>query len=287
MLKLNTSVSFDFCPHYLFGLFLVVTINIDIIIMQIDRFVAVSWSLEYPAFATNGKAVLVCCVSKILPSAISFTVLFLDTEYLKCADIFLLFFTRTTNMIFISCLNLSVTTFVGIVSSYLGFKMVKIKKTVNPIVNLQVMLPKTPATVPEMSDTNVTGRKICVKRIDDQPNMFYSIKMKETTVEGEQSGVRNPTAEQAIENTIQSDSNISKVFIVAKTALNMNYVVICICLINTPRSILSIIYHDCDQSNGECNVFLLLCKLFFIPEILAVFAVCYMFLNKIKNTDIE
>ena len=196
MLKLNTSVSFDFCPHYLFGLFLVVTINIDIIIMQIDRFVAVFWSLEYPAFATNGKAVLVCCVSKILPSAVSFTVLFLDTEYLKCADIFLLFFTRTTNMIFISCLNLSVTTFVGIVSSYLGFKMVKIKKTVNPIVNLQVMLPKTPATVPEMSDTNVTGRKICVKRIDDQPNMFYSIEMKETAVEGEESGVRNPTAEQ-------------------------------------------------------------------------------------------
>jgi hypothetical protein len=278
--------SFDDCPYYWFGLFTFMTINMDIIIMQVDRFVAVFWSLEYPGFATNGRAALVCCVSKVMTAVVSSSVLFLDTDYTKCEELYPLLITRTTNMIFISCPQLCVTGIVGIVSAYLGFTMVKLKKSVNPIVNLQVLQPQAPELHPEISHSrqNAKGRTIHVKRIDDQPDMFYSVDMRETSGDEEETKVENPTLARIEVTNIKSEPN--SMFLMAKTALNMNYVVIIYCLSIFPMSIMSISFFNCDQENSDCDVFLLFCK-FFIPfRILAIFVGCFVFFHKIQNIAI-
>jgi hypothetical protein len=278
--------SFDDCPHYWFGLFTFMAIDLDIIIMQVDRFVAVFWSLEYPGFASNGRAAFVCCVSKVLTAVVSSCVLFLDTDYTKCGELYPLLMTRTTNMIFISCPQLCVTGIVGIVSAYLGFTMVKLKKSVNPIVNLQVLQPQAPEPHPEISHSrqNAIGRTVHVKRIDDQPNMFYSVDMRETSGDEEETKVENSTLAQIEETNVKSESN--SMFLMAKTALNMNYVVIIYCLSLFPRSIMSIIFCNCDPENGDCDVYLLFYKFFVTFRIVSIFVGCFVFFYKIKKISI-
>ena len=72
----------------------------------------------------------------------------------------------------ISCLQLIVTVIVGIVSSYLGFKMVQIKKSENRVVNVSGVRSDEPCPQNEQAMANVKGLKM--RRIDEQPNMIYS-----------------------------------------------------------------------------------------------------------------
>jgi hypothetical protein len=148
--------------------------------------------------------------------------------------------------------------------------MVKIKKSVNPIVNLQVIQP----VVPSLHTSKACGSH--VRRIDDEPNMFYSVKIDDDKEEKE---VKNPRLEQP------KDTNINNVFLIAKTALNINYVVIITCLINTPVAILSIIYCNCDPENGDCHVFLIFNKISIPLKILAIFGGCLIIFFKTKKSD--
>ena len=201
--------------------------NIDILIIQVDRFIAVFWSLQYPSFATNGRAILISFVTKIITVALSSCVLFLDTDYNKCSYLFSLYFTRTTNIILISCIQLSVTVVVFMVSSYLGFMMVKIKKSVNPTVNLPVLQPVVPLPLTEMANSkeNVKYDKKHVKRIDDEADMFYAVEIIDTSAKDEETEMSNPT-EQVQGNTGPSESKSNNIFLIIKAALNTNYVVI-------------------------------------------------------------
>ena len=62
--NISTDMASSFCPHYWFGLFIFMSNNTDILLIQLDRFVAVFWSLEYPGFATNTRAICACLVAK-------------------------------------------------------------------------------------------------------------------------------------------------------------------------------------------------------------------------------
>ena len=276
-------VSSDFCLHYIFGLVIFVSTYIQIIIMQVDRFVAIFWSLHYPGFATNSKAVLICCVSKIFSTAVSVSVLFFDTEYLKCLKIFPLLITKTSNIILISCLQLCSSVVVGIVSSYLGFKMVKIKKSVPPT-DICMIHQERPQADQSQSRNNSKKPQSRVRRMNDQPNMFYSTEMKETSITEREVEVKVENQNQNIQST-STDSNSNPVFVMAKTALSMNYMVILNCLFNTPFYIMSIIYWDCDYEKGECDVFLLFNKFMVPPRLLIIFGGFFIFFYKMRRSD--
>jgi hypothetical protein len=289
----------DLCPHYFFGLVIFISLNVDMFIMQVDRFAAVFWSLHYPGFANNGRAVLVCVVSKIFNTAVSSLVVFLDKDYLGCVRVFPLLLTQTMNMVLISCLQLCVTVIVFIVSSYMGYKMVHIKKSVTPKISIRRIQSEVPRSEKPQTKSNYKRHITHVRRIDDQPNMFYTIEMRETSivkdthipnhVHFDQSTIDmdKPThvQEQGNGNTINNDSNSNGIFLMAKTALNMNYVVILNCLINTPLSIMTIIYWNCDQAKGDCDGFLLFNKLMITPRVLAICAGFIIFYYKIKKSD--
>jgi hypothetical protein len=275
-----SSGTFELCLHYFVGLVIFISTNIDIIIMQADRFIAVFWSLQYPGFATNGRAVLICIISKLVNIVISSLVLFFDKDYLRCSKTIPLLITKTSSIIMISCLQLFVTVIVGIVSSYLGFKMVQIKKSENRVVNVSGVRSDEPCPQNEQEMVNVKGQRIQVRRIDDEPNMFYSIEINAH----EAIEMSNPPQDLEAESTA-ADCNNTNIFLMARTALNMNYIVILHCLINTPLSIMSIIYWDCSQERGECDAFLLFTNIMIIPRFFVIFCGFCIFFFNFKKLD--
>ena len=72
------------CYHYIPGLIIFMMVNLDILIMQIDRFVAIFWSLNYPGLATNVRAVFACLGVKIIATAVTVVAVLLDTDYMVC-----------------------------------------------------------------------------------------------------------------------------------------------------------------------------------------------------------
>ena len=65
--------------------------------------------------------VYICLVSKILPSLPVLSVLFFHHDYVSCEDQYILFFTRTSNVILFSCPQIIATGVVIINSCYLGY----------------------------------------------------------------------------------------------------------------------------------------------------------------------
>ena len=62
--NIATSWSSDFCPQYLVLIFLFISRNLDILVMQADRFIAVYWSLHYKGLMTNYRAISCCVLAK-------------------------------------------------------------------------------------------------------------------------------------------------------------------------------------------------------------------------------
>ena len=166
--------SSDFCFYYFIGIIIFISNNLDIIIMQVDRFAAIFWSLFYPGLATNRRAVLICSMTKVCALVTAVLVLILDRDYLTCIKIIPLQLTRTTNMILISGSQLCSAIVVGIVSSYLGYSMVRINKTVAPAATVGIRLASTSPLEADKDEVTVH-----VRRINDEPNMFYPISVSD------------------------------------------------------------------------------------------------------------
>lgn len=136
--------------------------------------------------------------------------------------------------------------------------MVRIKKSVNPIVNLPVLPPEAHPPQPSSSGVECsvsTVNLINVKRIDDEPDMFYNVQLED--LYSKEIKQTHPEVQETNE-PLQANSNSFMLLI--RTALNMNYIVIIYCIMFTPKTITSIIYCNCDHQNGECEVHLLVYK---------------------------
>ena len=295
--------SSDFCFYYFIGIIIFISNNLDIIIMQVDRFVAIFWSLSYPGLATNGRAMLICCMTKVCALVTAVLVLILDRDYLTCIKIIPLQLTLTTNMTLISGSQLCSAIVVGIVSSYLGYSVVRINKTVAPVATLGI----------QSAATGEDEVAVQVRRINDDPNMFYPITVSVYKHQGEEKTSSEDSHEYTTDQEAreseecnsekrkgrttdqsqpegQSENTTTKItgkeiFAMAKTALNLNYIVILDSLINTPNSIMSIIYWECDHEEGECDEFLLYNKVMVPIRIVTIFGGIFICFYKLRNKE--
>ena len=160
--------------------------------------------------------------------------------------------------------------------------MTRIKKRVHPITNM-LQAPTHPRISSSMADSR--GRQICVRRIDSEPNMFYSIEINGRTPEEPERRTETNIEDNVEDSSMQSDSNTANILLVAKTALNMNYIVILYCIISLPRAIMAIIYRNCEQENGDCHYFLMFSK-FMIPiRLTCILFGFFVFLYKFKKDN--
>ena len=183
-------------------------------------------------------------------------------------------------MILISCPQLVVTIIVCIVSSYLGYKMVQIKKSVTPTVNISPSCISNKSVTEHKANSSRSVKK--VRRIDDQPNMFYTV---DVVIEENETETKDRIPQKSERTTSNRDLNKNQIFLMAKTALNMNYIVIFDCIINTPLSIMTIIYLNCDNDIGDCDVFLLFNKIMIAPRLLTICAGFVIFFYKIRHGE--
>ena len=269
LFKLGTSQSSDFCPHYLAGLFLYTTRYVDIFILQSDRFMAVFWCLQYKGLVTISRAISICVVAKAVAALLTASSLLLDRDYLVCEYPFQLIFIRDTTVRLVAFPTIAVGLVVVIVSTCLGYKMVKVKKSVNPIVNLRTIFPKESVTTSS------------IKRMEGEVDVFVKVEETEETREEKSEDIRGSSNEILD----LSESNISEVYLVARTALNMNYVVILGCLMYFIRAVLSIIYCEC-HINDDCDVFIIVWKYLIPLRIILVVCGCYVFYYKLKRNEI-
>ena len=154
-------------------------------------------------------------------------------------------FTTMSNRILVVVLVKAMV--VIVVSAYLGYKMVAIKNKVTPGGSSIGQNQMTTFRDSRTKDNAVQKTKI--RRIDEQPNMFYNVKMSECPaapeeVERNKRVVNNDHGHEAQNQNTSNAVGIPSngILQMTKTALNMNYIFILNCLIATPACIASIVF---------------------------------------------
>ena len=199
---------------------------------------------------TNYRAITCCVLTKILAAGLAASALLIDKNFFMCEDPFPLFFTRTSIVILLAYPMLIVGTAVGIVSIYLGYKIVHNKKSVRPTVTLGKSARKN------------------IRRVKDQVDVFV-------VEEVEQNAPQNHS----------SDSNISNAVTMTKSALNINYIIILSSLGKVFQAILSIIYQECSKTEGTCEDYMTVYHSFFPLRFLFLLSGSFLFLKKIRKSE--
>ena len=259
--------TFNVCQYYVFGLFIFLANEVDTIVMQIDRIVAVHYSFQYRAWVTNTKVLAICLTAKVLAALILGLALLIDTNYSDCVDYFGYFYTKPVSIIFISIPQLIITIGVIAVSISLGSKIVKFKSSVAPVVTLSTI-----ATTGNFQDNASTQADVRIRRQDEEPDMFYRM-----------AAAPNSNVSSVMKN--EGKDTTKSVFNVAKESLNANYIVIFFCLANTPLSISSIAFHGCHQRNNDCDFFMVLYRYLILFRTLAVLPCLLTVIYKIKKNS--
>ena len=244
--------------------------------MSFCRFVAVFWSLQYHSKASQRQAIFICVSAKLLSLDLSLWTRAYNDNYLMCEEYFAFFYTRELNLVYLCYLQICVTLLVGMVSSYLGYKIVNMKKSDIRTVSLQPL--------PDNKINTNTERVYNIRRKNREPFTFHWVMQVEEDYLSESTESKSP-AELSLRNS--SSLSSKSVLSIARAALNINYIVILFCLANTPLSIMALVYSSCRDDNNYCDTFLLLYKVMIVVRILAFFGGTFIFFYKIKKYDEE
>ena len=126
----------DYCPFYLFGLFVIIFFNLDVILMQIDRTQAVYWNIEYPSRFTPKRALRNCIASKVIAAIVTILVARLDPSYCKCIEPFALFYLKNTNIYLDAYPSMVVSIILFANTIYMAVTMVKLDKKLHHHIKL-------------------------------------------------------------------------------------------------------------------------------------------------------
>jgi hypothetical protein len=88
----------DSCWHYFFGLFCLICFNTDLLLEQLDRFLAVYWNVKYKGRITTKMAKIGCIISKLFGLILTILVAALDPTYGKCIKEYELLNVKTANI---------------------------------------------------------------------------------------------------------------------------------------------------------------------------------------------
>ena len=229
--------------------------------MQMDRFLALYWNLLYKDRVTTNTAFSCCFLSKVFAIMLTTLIGLIDTDYSKCTYQckYSLFHLKSTNIYLDAYPKLVAIGILVAVSMYVIYTIKKLQKKVQPLITLPTVSNIVQAQEEDQQDVNR------IMRIDDDPNMFYQV-----TVDNDQVSIDDQEA--YCFNTNNQN------FLVAKAALNMNFLTLVLLIAKVPILILAIYFHY-----GENESYIFWFRIF-IP-IQALFLSLYHFLNlkKIYN----
>ena len=186
----------------------------------------------------------------------------IDTDYSKCTYQckYSLFHLKSTNIYLDAYPKLVAIGILVAVSMYVIYTIKKLQKKVQPLITLPTVSNIVQAQEEDQQDVNR------IMRIDDDPNMFYQV-----TVDNDQVSIDDQEA--YCFNTNNQN------FLVAKAALNMNFLTLVLLIAKVPILILAIYFHY-----GENESYIFWFRIF-IP-IQALFISLYHVLKLRKIDDL-
>ena len=198
--------------------------------MQVDRFLAVYWNVEYSSRITYRMALRGCIGSKVLATFVTSMVGLLDPEYSSCSAEYSFIHLKPVNIYLVSYPNLTSALLLLVVLTYMAITMVSLEKKVQPVVSL----PSVPTVSMYVEAEEVVekhkNKKIKYYKVErniQDPHMFDRVQLQEAD--------NNMSC-------IMLHVPHSDIFLVAKRALTMSMITLVLLSIMIPNSILAIIH---------------------------------------------
>ena len=255
------SGSEDSCWSYLFWFFGNFCFNSDVVLMQLDRFLAVLWNCEYKSRVTANMAVFSCILSKVVAVIVIVSVALLDSTFIQCSSPMPMYHMKNTNIYLDAYPKLFVASVLISVSVYAGITTIRLDKKVHP----QVHLPTVSGSLQGQENDDVS-----VRRTNDDPNMFSKVR-------------RNmyPSVHEDIQTQCFNPKN--GLLLVAKAAFTMNLLTMFLFLAFVPSSLLHIIYQNCQEVISDCRELNLLYIIISPFKMIFVIGHPMLILNKINK----
>lgn len=158
----------------------------DIILCQLDRFLALYWNAEYMERVDDNKSKLVILVTKLFMAIIILVCIFIDPESFSCTpDVqFSCHFFVKNALYYRSLPMLFVLLTIVTVSLYVLSVVIKHQRTVAPVINNMAVVPQPPVPTisaavveedPTVEDIEEGEDEVVVKRNNSNPHHFIKV----------------------------------------------------------------------------------------------------------------
>ena len=268
----------EICPkEFLRYLFNIMNIY-DIVILQLDRFIAVQYPYFYHDYMDINMAMRILILSKIVSIAIAVIASVIDPIFIYCPACGRCLSVRSIN-VYTVCYPLLVAFVLTLVVSYYASKAIHSLNSVQPVVQLPTVSIKVTNKTKNETATNQNEEEISPNNAQEEINIGKLL----NEIEGEENIQEEathdhdpgPSTSQNV-SRIQSDKNIEigannltdscsqgiiRKLILRKT-LTMNLLTLSLMFGFLPNKLSAIFYENCDPEKGECDFFF---KSFMLP----------------------
>ena len=294
----------SFCKYtYFFRYYCAFCFYTDLILEQVDRFLALFWNVKYKTRVTYGKTVKTIRLSKLVLISLALLVISLDEEATRCD-----YHDRTwacrylrKNNIFYYTIPMFITVFIIImVSVYFMVITHRVSTRISPFTiplrNLEAAQlqqaaihqsseqPQEPVNDNEImeiqdiedansEETNQVDNSVQpIQRQNPDPYMFYRVKDDEK--DGQTPSVNQPNNEEVLRQ------QPAPMPILAKEVLKINFVILFLVLLMCPINVFNIIFYVNDTLN--CQTLGYTSKIFGFVQLLFVILYPFLLLAKVK-----
>ena len=262
------------CVYHFFGLFTFVNGSIDIIMMQIDRFLAIYKPLWHHSEVTTSLSMKICAYIKIVSTAHAVLAGFMDPDFGHCHECLRCMNTKPAHVATESYTKLVAVFLTTTISGYVAVKIYKNEKKHQQV---GAMLPTNRVSTISRKETKTSvvdsddlepgpsdkseevvknkAIKITVFEALGSSSLAKQVDENVTSNKKEKRVVTFEPLNASANNDQTSEQNKTlnkKISVVMKTALTMNLLTLFLMMSILPFQFLNIIYENCNDSNGGC-----------------------------------
>ena len=268
----------SFCPSHILCYFLFITNKYDIIIVQLDRLVAVWKPYYYKEVIDFNLSIKVVLIEKCCTILITLISTFITPTFLYCPACGMCNFVQSTYLYTVSypaIFDFILTVFVSVYVfcvinniTWARFKTYllsfKLSKQVHPVV--QETNQEMPRRILVAITERESGDDTAVNSFDDIITSVSTLFQEETeaqindsSIEVEIQATQQNSEVDLREDCVRESTGIrneaeSRKSLLTKT-FKMNLFTLAVLFINVPTSILNIMFENCDHRAGKCDIF--------------------------------
>ena len=263
------------CPKEFLRYFLKISNIYDVVILQLDRLVAVRYPYYYNEKMDVSISFKIVGISKIFSVAITVIASIIDPVFVYCPACGRCLFVRSINVYTVCYPGLAAFILTLAVSTYIT-KIVYTVNSVQPVVQLPI-IGRTVNVVPANLERDAAGNEEQNDHIEQEEtesleeikieNLLREIRRQErssrilTSVDGASTSKAFSKPNTATQDSFPSDPSPLNNTVetpkkeILKNTLKMNLLTLALLFILVPTQVIIIIYENCNDGAGECDFF--------------------------------